>query len=70
VCLRWKVRGAGFHRDSVAFFSLPFALAWGDLSLVAPAASLTFIGNAIAAKIFLLQPRGSLLASFQGRRFE
>ena len=37
-----------------AFFSLLFALSWGDVSLVAPAAaSLTFIGNAIAAKIFL-----------------
>ncbi|HTS35506.1 MAG TPA: EamA family transporter [Candidatus Solibacter sp.] len=37
-----------------AFFSLLFALSWGDVSLVAPAAaSLTFIGNAFAAKIFL-----------------
>jgi len=33
------------------FFSLLFALSWGDVSLVA--ASLTFIGNALAAKIFL-----------------
>ena len=34
--------------------SLLFALSWGDVSLVAPAAaSLTFIGNAVAAKIFL-----------------
>jgi len=39
---------------AVAFFSLLFALSWGDVSLVAPAAaSLTFIGNAVAAKIFL-----------------
>lgn len=39
---------------AVAFFSLLFALSWGDVSLVAPAAaSLTFIGNACAAKIFL-----------------
>jgi len=39
---------------AAAFFSLLFALSWGDVSLVAPAAaSLTFIGNAIAAKIFL-----------------
>jgi drug/metabolite transporter (DMT)-like permease len=39
---------------SAAFFSLLFALSWGDVSLVAPAAaSLTFIGNAVAAKIFL-----------------
>ena len=30
------------------------ALSWGDVRLVAPAAaSLTFIGNAVAAKIFL-----------------
>jgi len=34
--------------------SLLFALSWGDVSLVAPAAaSLTFIGNACAARIFL-----------------
>jgi len=39
---------------AVAFFSLLFALSWGDVSLVAPAAaSLTFIANAFAAKIFL-----------------
>jgi len=39
---------------AVGFFSLLFALSWGDVSLVAPAAaSLTFIGNAFAAKIFL-----------------
>jgi drug/metabolite transporter (DMT)-like permease len=39
---------------ALAFFSLLVALSWGDLSLVAPAAaSLTFIGNAFAAKIFL-----------------
>ena len=39
---------------AVAFFSLLFALSWGDVSLVGPAAaSLTYIGNAIAAKIFL-----------------
>src|SRR4051794_22963036 len=39
---------------ALAFFSLLFALSWGDVSLVAPAAaSLTFIGNAFAAKIFL-----------------
>jgi drug/metabolite transporter (DMT)-like permease len=39
---------------AVAFFSLLFALSWGDVSLVGPAAaSLTFIGNAFAAKIFL-----------------
>lgn len=39
---------------ALAFFSLLFSLSWGDVSLVAPAAaSLTFIGNAFAAKIFL-----------------
>ena len=44
----------GVSAMAVAFFSLLFALSWGDVSLVAPAAaSLTFIGNAIAAKIFL-----------------
>jgi drug/metabolite transporter (DMT)-like permease len=37
-----------------AFFSLLFGLSWGDVSLVAPAsASLTFVGNAVAAKFFL-----------------
>lgn len=44
----------GVSAMAVAFFSLLFALSWGDVSLVAPAAaSLTFIGNAFAAKIFL-----------------
>jgi drug/metabolite transporter (DMT)-like permease len=44
----------GVAAMAVAFFSLLFALSWGDVSLVAPAAaSLTFIGNAIAAKVFL-----------------
>lgn len=44
----------GISAMAVAFFSLLFALSWGDVSLVAPAAaSLTFIGNAFAAKIFL-----------------
>jgi len=44
----------GVSAMAVAFFSLLFALSWGDVSLVAPAsASLTFIGNAIAAQIFL-----------------
>jgi drug/metabolite transporter (DMT)-like permease len=39
---------------AIAFFSLLYALSWGDVSLVAPAAaSLTFIGNAFAAQIFL-----------------
>ena len=44
----------GVTAMAVAFFSLLFALSWGDVSLVAPAAaSLSFIGNACAAKIFL-----------------
>ena len=39
---------------AVSFFSLLFSLSWGDVSLVGPAAaSLTFIGNAFAAKLFL-----------------
>lgn len=44
----------GVAAMAVAFFSLLLALSWGDVSLVGPAAaSLTFIGNAFAAKIFL-----------------
>src|SRR5271165_5662387 len=44
----------GVTAMAMAFFSLLFALSWGDVSLVAPAAaSLTFIGNAFAARIFL-----------------
>jgi drug/metabolite transporter (DMT)-like permease len=44
----------GVGAMTLAFFTLLFALSWGDVSLVAPAASsLTFIGTAIAAKIFL-----------------
>jgi drug/metabolite transporter (DMT)-like permease len=44
----------GVAAMAIAFFSLLIALSWGDVSLVAPAAaSLTFIGNAFAAKIFL-----------------
>jgi drug/metabolite transporter (DMT)-like permease len=44
----------GVSAMAVSFFCLLFALSWGDVSLVAPAAaSLTFIGNAVAAKIFL-----------------
>jgi drug/metabolite transporter (DMT)-like permease len=44
----------GLAAMTLAFFSLLFALSWGDVSLVGPAAaSLTFIGNAFAAKIFL-----------------
>jgi uncharacterized membrane protein len=44
----------GVAAMAVAFFSLLFALSWADVSLVTPAASsLTFIGTAFAAKIFL-----------------
>lgn len=39
---------------AVAFYSLLIALSWGDVSLVVPAsASLTFLSNAFAARIFL-----------------
>ncbi|MHB1022494.1 MAG: EamA family transporter [Acidobacteriaceae bacterium] len=45
---------AGVFCMALSFFSLLFALSWTDVSLVAPAsASLTFISNAFAAKIFL-----------------
>jgi drug/metabolite transporter (DMT)-like permease len=44
----------GLLAMTLAFYSLLFALSWGDVSLIAPAsASLTFVANAIAAKIFL-----------------
>lgn len=39
---------------TLAFYSLLFALSWNDVSLIGPAAAaLTFIANAVAAKIFL-----------------
>jgi drug/metabolite transporter (DMT)-like permease len=39
---------------ALSFFSLLFALSWGDVSMVGPAsASLTFVANAFAAKMFL-----------------
>jgi drug/metabolite transporter (DMT)-like permease len=44
---------------AVAFYSLLFGLSWGNLSLVVPAsASLTFVANAIAARIFLHEQVG------------
>lgn len=44
----------GVSAMAVAFYSLLFGLSWGDVSLVAPAsASLTFVANAFAAKLFL-----------------
>ncbi|MBV8630142.1 MAG: EamA family transporter [Silvibacterium sp.] len=45
---------SGVFFMAMSFFSLLFALSHADLSLVAPAsASLTFVTNAIAAKVFL-----------------
>jgi drug/metabolite transporter (DMT)-like permease len=39
---------------AVAFYSLLFGLSWNDVSLIGPAAaSLTFVANAINARIFL-----------------
>lgn len=44
----------GLASMTLGFFSLLFALSWGDVSLVGPAsASLTFVANAMAAKLFL-----------------
>jgi drug/metabolite transporter (DMT)-like permease len=44
----------GLLAMGVAFYSLLFGLSWGNLSLVVPAsASLTFVANAVAARIFL-----------------
>jgi len=44
----------GLVAMGAAFYSLLFALSWGDLSLVVPtSASLTFVANAFAARIFL-----------------
>jgi len=44
----------GILAMAAAFYSLLFALSWGDVSLVVPAAaSLTFVANAVAARIFL-----------------
>ncbi len=48
----WFMLGVFFM--ALAFFSLLIGLSWADVSLVAPAsASLTFVTNAIAARIFL-----------------
>jgi drug/metabolite transporter (DMT)-like permease len=45
---------SGFAAMAVSFFSLLFTLSHADVSLVAPAAgSLTFVTNAIAARVFL-----------------
>jgi drug/metabolite transporter (DMT)-like permease len=39
---------------AISFYSLLFGLSWNDVSLIGPAtASLTFVANAFAARIFL-----------------
>jgi drug/metabolite transporter (DMT)-like permease len=43
----------GVTAMAVAFSSLLFALSWGDVRVAPAVASLTFIGNAVAARIFL-----------------
>jgi drug/metabolite transporter (DMT)-like permease len=44
--------GLGFM--AIGFFSLLITLSWGDVSIVGPAsASLTFIANALAARVYL-----------------
>jgi len=49
----------GVMAMAVAFYSLLFGLSWGNLSLVVPAsASLTFVANALAARIFLHEQVG------------
>jgi drug/metabolite transporter (DMT)-like permease len=49
----------GVMAMGVAFYSLLFGLSWGNLSLVVPAsASLTFVTNAVAARIFLHEQVG------------
>jgi drug/metabolite transporter (DMT)-like permease len=46
--------GLGVICLALSFFSLLFALSHRDLSLIGPAAtSLTFVSNAVAAKVFL-----------------
>ncbi len=48
----WFMSGLFFM--ALAFFSLLVTLSWDDLSVVGPAsASLTFIANAFAARLFL-----------------
>ncbi len=52
--LRNKYFLLGVACMAVAFYSLLFGLSWNDVSLIGPAAaSLTFVANAIAARIFL-----------------
>src|SRR5208282_1213214 len=52
--LRTPTFTLGLMAMALAFYSLLFGLSWGNLSLVVPAsASLTFVANALAARIFL-----------------
>jgi drug/metabolite transporter (DMT)-like permease len=52
--LRVRTFFLGLACMAVAFYSLLFALSWNDVSLVGPAAaSLTFVANAFAARVFL-----------------
>ena len=45
---------AGVACMALAFYSMLFGLSWNDVSLIGPAAaSLTFVANAFAARIFL-----------------
>jgi drug/metabolite transporter (DMT)-like permease len=49
---RYFLMGVGCM--AVSFYSLLFGLSWNDVSLIGPAAaSLTFVANAMAARIFL-----------------
>lgn len=49
----------GLVAMAVAFYSLLFGLSWGNLSLVVPAsASLTFVANAVAARLLLHEQVG------------
>lgn len=49
----------GLIAMGIAFYSLLFGLSWGNLSLVVPAsASLTFVANAVAARLFLHEQVG------------
>ena len=57
--LRTPTFAPGLVAMGVAFYSLLFGLSWGNLSLVVPAsASLTFVANALAARIFLHESVG------------
>ena len=54
VILRNRYFLLGVGCMALSFYSLLFGLSWNDVSLIGPAAaSLTFVANAFAAKIFL-----------------